>query len=65
MPVNFPPEGEPLGQDLLPGNSLEQIDAMTELLLDYERIMAEKTSVRAMAGELERRETQGTLEERP
>ena len=48
MPVNFPPEGEPLGQDLLPGGSLEQIDAMTELLLNYERIMAEKTSVREM-----------------
>ena len=49
MPVNFPPSGKPLGQDLLPGRSLEQIDTMTELLRDYVRVMMEKTSVRKPA----------------
>lgn len=45
MPVNFPPDGEPLGQDLLPGTSVEQLDAVTELLLRYERIMTRKAPI--------------------
>jgi cbb3-type cytochrome oxidase cytochrome c subunit len=37
MPVNFPPAGPPLGQDLFPGTSREQLDAVWELLLDYQQ----------------------------
>ncbi len=36
MPVNFPPSGPPLGQDLLPGSSQEQLDAVLDLLLNYD-----------------------------
>ncbi|GEM_PF-1931246 len=35
MPVNFPSEGPPLGQDLLPGSSEQQIEAVVDLLLHY------------------------------
>jgi cytochrome c2 len=38
MPVNFPPTGEALGQDLLPGTASEQLDAVMELLLHYDEI---------------------------
>jgi len=48
MPVNFPPTGDPLGQDLLRGTSLEQIDAVSELLRRYESYQLQRTSVRAM-----------------
>ena len=40
MPVNFPPEGKPLGQDLFPGTSLEQIDAVVDLLLHYNKVQS-------------------------
>jgi cbb3-type cytochrome oxidase cytochrome c subunit len=36
MPQNFPPSGNPLGQDIYPGTSLEQLDAVVELLLNYD-----------------------------
>jgi cytochrome c551/c552 len=36
MPVNFPPSGKPLGQDLYRGTSLEQLDAVMDFLLNYE-----------------------------
>ncbi|HBO44457.1 MAG TPA: hypothetical protein DD670_11095 [Planctomycetaceae bacterium] len=48
MPVNFPPSGEPLGQDLLPGASTEQIDAVTDLLEYYDDYLRSKRSVREM-----------------
>jgi len=48
MPVNFPPAGEPLGQDLLPGDSRQQIDAMVELLERYDEYLRAKTPVREM-----------------
>ncbi len=35
MPVNFPPAGPPLGQDLLPGTSEEQIEAVVDLLVNF------------------------------
>jgi len=35
MPVNFPPAGLPLGQDLLPGTSEEQIEAVVDLLVNF------------------------------
>jgi hypothetical protein len=46
MPVNFPPTGPPIGQDLLPGASEQQIDAMTDLLENYNEYLRGKTSVR-------------------
>jgi len=46
MPVNFPPAGPPLGQDLLPGESLQQIDAVGALLLDYDQYLRNRTSIR-------------------
>lgn len=49
MPVNFPPAGAPLGQDLYPGTSLEQLDAVMELLLNYDWHLSRRTSVRRMA----------------
>ena len=48
MPVNFPPEGPPMGQDLFPGSSLEQLDVVVDLLLNYDRYMQGKTSIRTM-----------------
>ena len=48
MPVNFPPEGPPLGQDLLPGTSLEQIDAVADLLLHYPEYLGSQISIRRL-----------------
>ena len=39
MPVNFPPQGPPLGQDLYPGRSIEQLDGVMDLLLHYPAYM--------------------------
>jgi len=36
MPVNFPPDGVPLDQQLFPGSSLEQLEAVLDLLLHYD-----------------------------
>jgi hypothetical protein len=46
MPVNFPPTGPPLGQDLAPGTSDQQIDALTELLLNYDDYVKRRMSMR-------------------
>ena len=46
MPVNFPPEGPPMGQDLLPGTSQEQLDAVEALLLNYEAYLKRRVSIR-------------------
>ena len=48
MPVNFPPEGPRMGQDLLPGSSREQLDAVVDLLLQYDAYLQRRTSIRAM-----------------
>ena len=48
MPVNFPPAGEAIGQDLLPGSSVEQIDAVVELLLNYDSYLKRRMSIQAM-----------------
>jgi len=50
MPVNFPP-GKQMGQDLLPGTSAEQLDAVLDLLLDYEGYLRSRVSIRAMVEE--------------
>jgi cbb3-type cytochrome oxidase cytochrome c subunit len=42
MPVNFPPDGAPLGQDIYRGTSLEQLDAVWELLLNYDWYLGQK-----------------------
>ena len=44
MPVNFPPSGEPLGQDLFPAVSREQLDAVADLLLHYDEYARRQTS---------------------
>lgn len=51
MPVNFPPTGQPLGQDLYPGTSLEQLDAVMDLLLGYDVYLKGRSSIRAMVGQ--------------
>jgi len=48
MPVNFPPTGPPMGQDLYPGSSLEQLEAVTDLLLNYDEYVKHRQSIRAM-----------------
>ena len=48
MPVNFPPAGEPRGQDLFKGTSQQQLDAVTELLLDYQGYTSGRTSIRGL-----------------
>ncbi len=45
MPVNFPPTGDPLGQDLFKGSSIEQLEAVSDLLLNYDQYMSSRRSV--------------------
>lgn len=49
MPVNFPPSGQPIGQDLYPGSSLEQLEAVSDLLIHYDEVLKARLSIRAMA----------------
>jgi cytochrome c551/c552 len=53
MPVNFPPAGPPLGQDLFPGSSLEQLDAVVDLLLNYDWYVGRQLSIRQWIERLE------------
>lgn len=48
MPVNFPPGGPPLGQDLFPGTSREQLDAVMDLLLHYVDVMCRPAPAQAL-----------------
>jgi hypothetical protein len=48
MPVNFPPEGPPMGQELFEGTSREQLDAVDELLLNYDEYLKQHVSVQQM-----------------
>ena len=48
MPVNFPPAGPPMGQHLFKGSSIEQLDAVTDLLLNYDWYIKRRTSIREM-----------------
>lgn len=50
MPVNFP-LGKSMGQDLLPGTSAEQLDAVLDLLLNYQGYLRSRVSIRAMVEE--------------
>jgi cytochrome c553 len=48
MPQNFPPQGEPQGQELLPGGSIEQLAAVEQLLIEYDEYAKGKMSIRKM-----------------
>jgi hypothetical protein len=48
MPAQFPPAGPPLGQDLFPATSREQLDAVANLLLHYDQYWQQRNSVRRM-----------------
>ncbi len=47
MPVNFPAD-QRLGQDIYPGSSVEQLDAVMELLLNYDEYVRSRFSIRQM-----------------
>ncbi len=47
MPVNFPLDKQ-MGQELLPGTSPQQLDAVLDLLLDYDGYLRSRVSIRAM-----------------
>jgi cytochrome c2 len=48
MTVNFPPVGPPLEPELFGGNATEQLDSVIDLLLNYERYLAGRTSIRQL-----------------
>lgn len=47
MPVNFPPD-KPASQELFKGSSQEQIEAIVDLLLNYDSFMKNKTSIKPL-----------------
>ena len=48
MPVNFPPSGPPLGQEFFDGTSIEQIEAVADLLLNFDEYITRRASIRQM-----------------
>ncbi len=48
MPVNFPPEGAPLGQDLMPAASRDQLEAVADLLLHYDAYWQSRAPIRTL-----------------
>ncbi len=46
MPAHFPATGAPLGQDLFPGSSREQLDAVTELLIRYDEYVRQRAKIK-------------------
>lgn len=48
MPVNFPPEGAPLGQDLMPAASRDQLEAVADLLLHYDAYWQSRARIRTL-----------------
>jgi hypothetical protein len=48
MTVNFPPSGPPLEKDLFGGRPLEQLDAVRDLLLNYDWYAKRRTSIRRL-----------------
>lgn len=48
MPVNFPPEGAALGQDLMPAASRDQLEAVADLLLHYDAYLQSRAPIRTM-----------------
>ena len=63
MPVNFPPTGAPIGQGLFEGSSLEQVDAVTDLLLNYDWYVKRRTSIREMIEAAEKAGSASAAEE--
>ncbi len=48
MPVNFPPSGQPLDPTRFPGNSLEQLDAVMDLLVNYDWYVKRRAPIRRL-----------------
>jgi len=48
MTVNFPPAGPPLEPEVFGGNATEQLDAIMDLLLNYDRYLGGRTSIRQL-----------------
>jgi hypothetical protein len=48
MTVNFPPTDPPLEPELFDGNTTEQLDAVTDLLLNYDWYLRRKISIRQL-----------------
>ena len=48
MPDNFPATGESVDPARFPGSSVEQLEAVRDLLLDYDRYISGRVSIRAM-----------------
>jgi cytochrome c2 len=46
MPRNFPPQGEPRGQEFLPGDSLRQIDVIEQFLHDYDAYVKRRMPIK-------------------
>ncbi len=44
MPVNFPPDQQ-IGQEIYPGPSVEQLDAVMDLLLNYDGYVKSRVSI--------------------
>ena len=63
MPVNFPPTGASMGQDLFEGSSLEQLDAVTDLLLSYDWYIKGRTSIGEMIEAAEKANAADAAEE--
>ncbi len=47
MPVNIPPD-KPVSDTLYPGTSLEQVNGLVDLLLNWDRFMENRTSIKPM-----------------
>jgi cbb3-type cytochrome oxidase cytochrome c subunit len=45
MPVNFPPEGPPLGQDILPGAPIDQLEAVVDLLSAFPEFVRSRLKI--------------------
>jgi hypothetical protein len=48
MTVNFPPGGPPLEPELFDGDTTEQLDAVMDLLLNYDWYLKRQTSIRQL-----------------
>jgi len=48
MPVNFPPEGAPLDASVMPGSTREQLDAVADLLLNYDWYVKQVLSIQRL-----------------
>jgi len=63
MPVNFPPTGEPLDREAYAADSIEQLEAVTDLLLDYDGYIKRRTSIQDLIESSEATESTAAEEE--